>query len=176
MRWSSDDDDETSDSDDEASGRNDWTARALLQASVARRTTPLQPMGCAQCQHQRAFVQNLWKLLLDAQQLGIEKWMRWSVHKGHVGYIIDWNIALSQWSVSRAILARYRLTRRTNRAACAIASWHRKKREWSFIVHEVSCGVYFYYCTGFTFRPGSDWNSFPESRRRIRQSSAAFCH
>jgi len=172
-RWSDDGSASGSDSDDDTD--NDWTSNALERAAAARRAAPLRPVGQAQCQHQRAFVQNLWKLLLDAHRLCIESWIRWDVRNGRVGYTVDWNIALSQWPVSRAVLARYRLTRRTNRATCAIASWHRKKREWSFVVHEVSRGVYFYYCMGFTFRPGSDWNTFPESRRRVRQSSAVFC-
>ena len=177
-----------SDSDSDADSDCGWSTRALEQFTQRERTRPATALGLPQSRSQSSFLSNLWKLLLDASDLnGVEDWIQWTVMETssgatRTGYVVHWDVVLKRWDDDvLATLVQYRLFRRTNRASCAVASWARKTREWSFTIEKVlgadgtpsnSC---FYYtdparCTTFEFRPTTHFSSFPIARCRRTQA------
>ena len=182
----------SSDSDSDSDSDNGWATRALQEFTHRQRTRPATALGLPQSRSQSSFLSNLWKLLLDASDLGsgTEDWIQWTVMQTasgatRTGYVVHWDVALARWDDDvLATLVRYRLFRRTNRASCAVASWARKNREWSFTIEHVHSSINscFYYTDpdrcSYEFRPGAHFSSFPVARCRrmqhgvVRQSSA----
>lgn len=171
-----------SDSDSDADSDCGWASRALQQFTQRERTRPATALGLPQSRSQSSFLSNLWKLLLDASDLdGVEDWIKWTVMETssgatRTGYVVHWDVALARWDDDvLATLVRYRLFRRTNRASCAVASWARKNREWSFTIEHVqsSSNSCFYYTDpdrcSYEFRPGAHFSSFPVARCRRMQ-------
>ena len=172
------DDSSSDDSDNDSDGG--WACRALEEFRERELRQPVTAVGCPQSQSQSSFLANLWKLLLDANSLNsVEDWIHWTVANvggnNRVGYVVNWTVALQRWDDDVLdTLVRYRLFRRTNRSGCALASWARKAREWSFTIcpldGEENNAVFYFTdypaLAAYDFRPTVHYSTFPVARCR----------